>query len=286
MARFSVCLQAYSRRPENPTVRRIRMVTSKAIDRRKRKIPSGRQLPGEFKLFASNDLPLTIGWSSLKSYGLRKPAELELVPFIRVADGTLVAIWFGTEPPAIVVLGAHGESPRIVAKDLPDFLRLISASKTGVPDIDEDCADMSIPGYCERPSRSGITALQKKLDAWSKRNSSLEQPRKDHDGEALRKRTHTAVKQMIRDGLSRVYTARDYWSMDFQVHRLRTGVQIRYLDYGKWYDVPAKYNLELMMEDLFTLMKEPKVRKCELAVTKEGIVSVGNDRQLVLVPPT
>jgi hypothetical protein len=44
--------------------------------------------------------------------------------------------------------------------------------------------------------------------------------------------------------------------------------------------------LDLMAEDLLSLMKDPKVRKCELAVTKDGIVSVDNDRQLVLVPPT
>lgn len=40
------------------------------------------------------------------------------------------------------------------------------------------------------------------------------------------------------------------------------------------------------MEELFPLMKDPKTRKCELTVTKEGIVSVDRDRQLVLVPPT
>jgi len=261
------------------------MVTSKEIDRLKRKIPIGRQLPSELKLIASSDLPLTIAWSSLREYGLTKSAELELVPFLQIADGSLVAMWYTTDPPAIVIIDAHGQSPLVVAKDFPNFLRSISASQTGVPDIDEDFAGVSIPGYCGRPLRSGIAALQKKLDAWAKKSSSLEQPTNGHGVEVLRKRTHTAVKQMIRDGLSQVYTLRDYWSMSFQVKRVRNGVQIRYLDYGKWFDVPAKYNLELMMEDLFTWMKEPKASRCQLTVTKDGIVSVDNDRQLVLVPP-
>jgi hypothetical protein len=78
-------------------------------------------------------------------YGLKKAAELELVPFIQVADGSLVAAWYATDPPAIVFVGAHGESLRVIAKDFPNFLRSISASQTGVPDIDEDCADMSMP---------------------------------------------------------------------------------------------------------------------------------------------
>lgn len=261
------------------------MAISKAIDRLKQRVPPGRQLPGELNLLVSNRLPLNIAWSPLKPYGLKKAAELELVPFVQVADGSLVALWYATAPPAIVLVGAHGESPRVIAKDFPNFLRSISTSQTGVPDIDEDCAGMSIPGYTARQSRSGIAALQKKLDEWAKINSSLEQPTHGHDTDALRKRTHVAVKLMIRDGLSQVYTSRSYWSMDFKVKRMRTALQIQYLDYGKWYAVPAKYDFESMVEDLFALMKDPKARKCELTVTKDGIVSIDNDRQLVLVPP-
>lgn len=131
------------------------MVKSSPIDRLERKLPRGRQLPREFKLLASSDLPLTIGWSSLHEYGLAKSAELELVPFLRIADGSLVALWYITEPPAIVVVGAHGEGPRVVAKDFANFLRSLSACQTGVPDLDEDFAGFSIPGFCARPSRTG-----------------------------------------------------------------------------------------------------------------------------------
>jgi hypothetical protein len=262
------------------------MATSKAIERLKRKLSTERNLPVEFDVVASSDLPLTIAWSSLKPYGLNKSAELEMVPFIHVADGSLVAIWFAIDPPAIVVLGAHGERPRIVAKDFPNFLRSISASQTGVPDIDEDCADISIPLYTARPSRAGITALQKKLDAWSQENSSLEQPRKGRGSEALRKCLHKVVKQMIRDGLSRIYTARHYhWHINFEIKRKRSGLQVQYLDYGKWYDVPTRYELRSIVEELLALVKNPKLRKYQLVVSKDGIVSVDKDRQLILVPP-
>ncbi len=73
--------------------------------------------------------------------------------------------------------------------------------------------------------------------------------------------------------------------MDFRVKRARTSVQIEYLDYGKWYVLPSEYGLESMIADLFDLMKDPRARKCELTVTKDGIVSIDDDRQLVLVPP-
>ncbi len=86
------------------------MAMSKAIDRLKLKVPPGKELPGEFSLITSNRLPLTIAWSSLKSYGLKKSAELELLPFIQLADGSLVAVWYTAAPPAIVFVDAHGES--------------------------------------------------------------------------------------------------------------------------------------------------------------------------------
>lgn len=261
------------------------MATSKAIDRLKLKLPPGRQLPSELNFIVSNRLPLSIAWSSLKPYGLKKAAELELIPVIHVADGSLVALWYATDPPAIVFVGAHGESPRVIAKDFSNFLQSISTSKTGVPAIDEDCADTSVPGFTVSPSRSGIPTLQKKLDAWTKKNSSLQQPRCGSDTESLRKRIHRTVKLMIRDGLSQVYGSRDYWSMHFRVKRVRTAIQIQYLDYGKWYAVPADYDFESMTADLLELMKEPKARRCELTVTRDGIVSIDDDRQLVLVPP-
>lgn len=159
-----------------------------AINRIRRKLPAAAHLPNEFEILATTKLPLKIAWTSLGAYGLSKTAEKELIPFLQLADGGLVAFWYTVTPPAIVSIDAHGDPARIIAKDLSNFLRSISHSRTGIADLDEDCADISIRGYKTKPSRSGLTALQKKLDAWCEIHSALLRPSHTKESERLRKR--------------------------------------------------------------------------------------------------
>jgi hypothetical protein len=260
------------------------MPAPNTINRIRRKLPADARLPNEFEILAATKLPLKIAWSSLRAYGLSKTAEKVLIPFLQLADGGLVAFWYVVSPPAVVYIDSHGDPARIIAKDLSNFLRSISHSRTGIADIDEDCADISITGYEAKPSRSGLTALQKKLNAWCESNSALQPPSNTKESERLRKRIHKVASQMVREGLSKVYKSRSEWSMSFEIQRTRSDFAVRYLDYGKWYDVPVHYGIESLVREMYALIKNPTIRKCALDVTKDGLVSVDRDRQLLLTP--
>jgi len=262
------------------------MTVSKQLTRIERKIPKGKKLPAGFTALGSANLPIRLAWSGLKSHGLLESAEQEMVPFIHVADGSLVALWFSVTPPAVALIDAHGESPRVIAKDFPNFLRAISASRTGVPDIDNDCAEITIRRFTGKPVRAGVAGLQRSLAKWVSEHTSNLNPNASPDAEVLRKRIHKVARHMIRDGLSAVYKLRhDYWDMDYRIQRKRNALLIEYLDYGKWYAVPIKYDLVPLVASLLSMAKNQKQRKYEMTVTKDGIVSVDDDKQLVLVPP-
>ncbi len=79
------------------------MSSTKQLTRLKSKIPRGKKLPAGFKAFLSARLPLSISWTSLEPYGLTKSAEQEMVPFIHIADGSLVSLWLSVDPPAVVL---------------------------------------------------------------------------------------------------------------------------------------------------------------------------------------
>lgn len=251
-----------------------------------RRIPKGKRLPAGFTALLSASLPIRVGWSSLKSHGLLKSAEQEMVPFIHIADGSLVALWFAVSPPAVAHIDVHGESPRVIAKDFPNFLRAISASKTGVADIDDDCAEINIRRFAGKPVRAGVAALQRSLAKWVSEHTSIVEPNDSPDAEVLRKRLHSVARHMIRDGLSAVYKLRhDYWDMDYRIQRKRNALSIEYLDYGEWHAVPSKYDIVSLVTSLLSIVKNQKLRKYEMTVTKDGIVSVDDDKQIALLPP-
>ena len=261
------------------------MVSQKQIDLIERKVPEGCKLPTGFKAFLAADIPVRVAWNGLEPYGFCKSAEQEMVPFIAIADGSIVALWYSVKPPAVVLIDGHGEPPQVLATDFPNFLRSISASKTGVSDIDLDCAEISIPRYNAKPSRAGRAALQRKLVQWSNNFSAMVEPSQSDKSDDLRVKIHQTVSKMIRDGLSKVYTPDHSWTMNLRIQRKRDGLKIEYLDYGKWYDVPKKYKFERHASDLLSLVKNSKPRKYDLAVTYYGLVSVDRDKQLLLMPP-
>ncbi len=54
----------------------------------------------------------------------------EAVPFLRLPDGAVVAFWYHSPSPAIVLIGGHGES-KVIAQDFDNFLKGIGASALG-----------------------------------------------------------------------------------------------------------------------------------------------------------
>jgi hypothetical protein len=253
-------------------------------DQIRRRVPKGRKLPGRFDDLLRAKHPFRIEWNDLNAYGLKSSATKEAVPFLRLPDGGLVALWYHAAEPAVVHIGGHGEM-KVIASDFECFLKSIGARCSGVPDIDEGEESFSISGVGGSPNRKALPVLQKKFDEWFKQHTSMLEPSKSPEAEALRKRVYKIAQDMIRDGRSKVYSlSSPWWSKDFQIERAGDGLSITYLDFGEWHPVPSKYKLAEVVGALLKLAKNKNRRRYKLSVCSAGIVSVDRDRELVLVP--
>lgn len=250
-----------------------------------RYVPKGRKLPGRFDDFVRAHLPLRVEWNDLEAYDLKPSATKEVIPFLRLSDGGLVALWYYAAEPAVVHIGSHGEL-EVIASDFDDFLKGIGARCSGLPDIDESAESFAVPGVYGKPKGAELPALQKKFDKWFKQHTSLLEPLRSSEAESLRQRVYRIAEDMIRDGRSKVYTlSSPWWSMYFRIERDGDDLSITYLDFGKWYPVPGKYKLAEEAAALLKLVKHKKRRQYELSTCAGGIVSIDRDRELALVPP-
>lgn len=256
-----------------------------SADQVRRHVPKGRKLPARFDDFLRAKLPFRVEWNNLDAYGLKPSARKEAVPFLRMPDGGLAALWYHAAEPAVVHIGGHGEL-KVVASDFDNFLKGIGARCSGLPDIDDGEEGFSLSGVRGKPNGAQLPALQKKFDKWFKQHTSLLEPLVSSEAESLRRRVRKIAEDMIRDGRSKVYTlSSPWWSMHFQIERDGDDVSITYLDFGEWYQVPAKYKLAEEVAASLKLVKHKKRRRYELSVCCAGILSIDGDRELVLVPP-
>jgi hypothetical protein len=269
-----------------PRVSRAHMESRINADQIRRRVPKGRKLPGQFDDFLRAKLPFRVEWNDLDAYGLKPSATKEAVPFLRLPDGGLIALWYHAEEPAVVHIGGHGEL-KVIASDFGNFLKSICARCSGLPDIDEGEESFAVPGVRgRRPNGPELPALQAKFDKWFKQRTSLLEPLSSPGAESLRQHVHKIAKDMIRDGRSKVYTlSSPWWSMDFQIQRDGEDLSITYLDFGKWYPVASKYKLAEEVVALLKLVKNKNRHRYELSTCRAGIVSIDRDRELVLVPP-
>ena len=253
-------------------------------DKVRRHVPQGRKLPARFDDFLRASLPFRVEWNDLGAYGLKPSATTEALPFLRLPDGGLVALWYHAAEPAVVHIGGHGEL-KVIASDFDNFLKGIGARSSGLPDIDEGDERFSVPGVRGKPNTAGLPALQDRFDKWFKQHTSLLEPSAAPGAETLRRRVCAIAERMIRDGRSKVYTlSSPWWSIDFQIERDGDDLSITYLDFGVWYQVPANYKLAEVVAALLQLVKNKKRRRYELLICSAGIVSIDRDRELVLVP--
>jgi hypothetical protein len=251
----------------------------------RRRVPKGRKLPARFDDFLRAKLPFRVEWNDLDAYGLKPSATMEAVPFLRLPDGGLVALWYHAAEPAVVHIGGHGEL-KVVASDFDNFLRGIGARCSGLPDIDEGEESFYVPGVRGKPNGARVASLQEKFDKWFKQHTSLLEPHRSPETEALRQRVHKIAENMIRDGRSSVYTpSSPWWSMSFRIERVGDDLSITYLDYGEWHSLPTGYELAEEIAALFKLVKNKERLRYELTACSAGIVSIDRDRELILVPP-
>ena len=129
----------------------------------RRRVPKGRKLPPRFEDFLRAKLPFRVEWNNLDAYGLKSSATKEALPFLRMPDGGLVALWYHAAEPAVVHIGGHGEL-KVVASDFDNFLKGIGARCSGLPDLDGGEESFSFPGVRGRPNGAALPALQEKFD--------------------------------------------------------------------------------------------------------------------------
>lgn len=251
----------------------------------RRRIPEGCDLPTRFDDFLRAEPPFEVEWNDLDSYCLKPTATKEAVPFLRLSDGGLVAFWFCEASPAIVHIGGHGEL-KVLARSFDDFLKATGQRCSGLPDFDEAAQPFRVHGVRGKPRTHELPALQARFDSWHKEHTSLQTPLRTPESEELRQRVFQISEDMIRDGCSKVYTlASVWWSMNFRIERDGTGLSITYLDYGEWYPVSEKYELDDAVVALFQLVEHKTQSHYEMSTCSAGIVSIDRDRELVLVPP-
>lgn len=251
----------------------------------RRHVPRGYELPPRFDDFVRAEPPYRVEWNDLDSYSLKPTATKEAVPFLRLPDGGLVALWYCDPSPAVVHIGAHGEL-QVLARDFDDFLRALAVKRSGLPDFDEANEPFRAPGVSGRPNTKELPVLQARFQDWFKRHTSLREPLTSPEAEALRQRVFQVAERMVHDGLSKVYTAASpWWSINFRVERGRKEVSVTYLDFGKWYPVPKKYRLRDEVPALLGLVLHKARSQYDLTVCSPGIVSIDRDRELLLVPP-
>jgi hypothetical protein len=249
------------------------------------RVPEGCKLPAPFDEFVRAGPPFCVEWTELDDFGLKQSAMKEALPFLRLSDGGLVVLWYHAVEPAVVHLGSEGER-KVVACDFDNFLKGVTARKSGVPDIDSGEQDFSVPGIDGGPDAAELPALQDRFDKWFKQHTSLLEPLATPAAEALRQRVHNIAEDMLEDGCSKVYTrSSSWWSMNFRIERDGDDLSITYLDFGKWYPVPDKYKLAEDVAALLTLVKNKEKRRYELLICCAGIVSIDGDRELLLVSP-
>lgn len=254
-------------------------------DEVRRRVPAGRDLPQRFDDFIRAEPPFRVEWNDLDAYSLKPSATKEAVPFLRLPDGGLVALWYVEPSPAVVHIGGHGELA-VIARSFDDFLKVAASRRSGLWDLDNPPSPFVVSGVEGEPDTAGLAELQERFERWFQEHTSLLPPLRTPEAEGLRQRVHGIAVAMIRDGLSKVFTpASPWWSMSFRIERGGTEPSITYLDYGAWHPVPERFGLADEIAALLGLVRD-KTRVCyELSVGCTGIVSVDRDRELLLVPP-
>jgi hypothetical protein len=240
-------------------------------------------------------------------FGDGTDAWRQLAGFGSGPDGSTLALWLyaGTETSTapVVHLGSEGDHLILLADNFRDFLALfgIGYGELGFDDLSKPPAEPASAARLRhwlatefgiRCPETGIALLQRAqgrhpdFTQWVHAAQERTITRGEPEPEALRQRVYRIAEDMIRDGLSRVYTpASPWWSMDFKIERDGDYLSITYLDFGEWYPVPPIYKLAKEVAGLLKFVKHKERRQYELSTSVAGTVSVGPNRELVLVPP-
>ncbi len=240
-------------------------------------------------------------------FGDGTEAWCQLAGFGAGSTGSPLALWLyhgtDTSKAPVVHLGSEGDKMCVLADNIRDFLTLfgIGYGELGSDDLSqpptepESAADLREWLAAEFDIQCPETGIALAEHARSRhpnfaqwvqdaieRTITRDQP----EAEVLRQRVHTIAEDMIRDGRSQVYTiSSSWWSFNFKVVRHRGQLLIDYLDRGKWLPMPETYPIDEVMAGLLQFVRNKDRKQYELSVSCTGHVTVGPNRELVLVPP-
>jgi hypothetical protein len=240
-------------------------------------------------------------------FGDGSDAWCKLAGFGSGPDGSTLALWLyaGTDSSTapVVHLGSEGDHLTVLADNVRDFLALlgIGYGELGFDDLSKPPAEPESAArlrewlaaefgiHCPE---TGIALVQRAqarhpdFAQWVQGAEEQTLTPDEPETEALRQRVHRIAEDMLRDGLSKVYKlSSSWWSIEFKIERDGGELSITYLDYGKWYPVPAKYTLVEAVEALLKFVKDNKRREYELSTCTAGHVTVGPNKELILAPP-
>jgi len=251
------------------------------------------ELPAEFSAFVSlvthptsaRQDALRVAWSDFTELlNVDKSAVAEFLPFLTLADGGGVAFWKDGQHQRIVAYDSEG-GHTVVALDFRDFLARLGAPSDDFRELIELDVDLDTSELVPSTKPKSVpAALNDKLTAWIESHSLSAPILRSEDGEEVRTRLVAMAERMLVDGLSKVYKAKsDFWKMDLLL--VKQGVQwkVTYLDFGKWRDLPAEYELVELLPALLPLMKSRKARYA-LGIMKSGEVFVDGGNELALEP--
>jgi hypothetical protein len=258
-----------------------------------KRLAKGVALPPEFPAFVAlvthatnaRQDALRVAWSDFTTLlNVDKSTVAEFLPFLKLADGGGVAFWKDGEHQRIAVYDSEG-GHEVLALDFRDFLARLGRPSDEFRelielDVDLDTSEL-IPSTEPKPVPE---ALNGKLTAWIESHSLNAPLLKSADGEKLRKELVAMAERMLVDGLSKVYKPNSmHWKMDLLLVKQAQRWQVTYLDFGKWRDLPTKYELVELLPALLPLMKSRKARYA-LGIMKSGEVFVDGGNELALVP--
>jgi hypothetical protein len=259
----------------------------------RKRLAKGAELPAEFPAFVSlvthptsaRQDALRVAWSdATELLNVDKSAASEFLHFLTLADGGGVAFWKDGEDQRIVHYDSEG-GQEVIALDFQDFLvRLGSPTEDFRErielDVDLDTSELVSP----TTPKPVPAALNHKLAAWIESHTLSAPKLKSDDGEKVRKHLVAMAERMLVDGLSKIHKPQSFfWKMDLVLVKQGEDWRATYLDYGKWKDLPTKYELIELLPALLPLMKSRKARYA-LSIWKTGEVFVDGGNELAIEP--
>lgn len=277
--------------PPRCYVRHMSRASTKLASIRKH-LPRKRRLPKELGGFAKLVVSERGPRHDLASFTWTDPRPLlnadrnaveSLLPFLRLGDGGVVALfWHDDAEPSVVHCDSEGQYA-VIATSFTDFLARLARPTpdfTERLELDAPIDTSSLVPKTRRHERIPA-ALSHRFATWVDSHSLSATPDSSADASLLAQKLLEIARHMLKDGLSRVYNLRAFhWTVELRVQRN----VVTYLDYGKWIPLPATYDIAALLPQLSRLLKHPRARRFDISIWKDGHVFVDGGNQLTIEP--